>query len=319
MYNEEIKEKFLSSYDRGTQGAYRNILNKAEPEEIRLSTDLYDFSLEDIKRVLYNIAPQTINSSATAGSVILTYINWAITNGLRNSNINPLVGLDEEFYMQFVQNLKLYYSEDEIIWLEEHLVNYQDIVIIRLLFEGVHTEELLNLTKHDVDFNDNILRLKNGDQVRTLKVSDRALKFIKGAIEQEKYYFKNGMINEDAKRSEGDLVQSEYVLRKSYTNVKDKVIDKVDYHIISHRLIVIKELFDYHILTPIKITQSGMIKMGKDLLLRDGKLGKGQYKEIAERFNRYITTDGYSRLSELKKIVNVDNIKELYPDVILQS
>jgi hypothetical protein len=319
LYNPEVKEAFLSDYPDATKDVFRNIFKKTAIEEERVKSDLYNFNIEEIKRTMYELRPQTLNSAESQGRVITKYISWAIKKGFRSNNINPLITIETNFYKQFLTNIQLHYSEEEIIALEDQLVNYQDKIIIRAIFEGINgyeSSELLNLKKGDWEKGSNIVTLHddmNGE--RTIKIENpRFWDFIRGALSRGDYFNKNGTVKGNIRKKQ-PLAENDYVVRSNLTNVKDQQV-RVAQSVIFNRLRMVKKVFkDYYALSPKKIEQSGMIKMARDLYVRDGELEVKQYREIAERFGRVKASKGYFYPQELKKYVNMEVIKELYPEI----
>lgn len=309
LYNGDIKKRFLNSLLETTVPSYRRAFLISKRTEERLGKDLYDFRLEDIEYVLYDASPSTFVSSHVLGRIITSYITWAIEEGLRRNKINPLWGVGPEFFQRFVdKKIELYLSDEKLRQLENWCVNAQDAVILRLLFEGVRGREyseLRNIKKSDISIETNVLRLVNeGNKVREIELSDRAIKLLLKAAGENIYYKRNGEIVEDNRiRSYTDLVNNEYVLRSSLTRTFH-LNEPIDAATINRRITSLRRIFDIPRLTPTNIAKSGMIKMAYDLV-GDGEITANAYKEIAHRFN---VNNWYS----LKTYVTRENIEKLY-------
>lgn len=312
MYNPEIKKRFLEKYP---YDAYGRIFLRSYVFEEALGKDLYDFNIDDIKRVLYELDPITLGSSRTNGRIITSYIDWAIKEGYRKNNINPLKTVQSEWFNQFVnKKRKLFITDQELEEIEAHCINAQDAVIVRALFEGLTTSELLNLKKTDVDYENGILKLKDDKKgERTLKVSEQCLKLIRQASEEIQYYKNNGQISEGTRREWTELVDNEYVLRSSITRTKK--IGRADEFLIYRRLDTIKKTLGFPYLTSKNISNSGKLKMARDLYLKEGALGREQLIKIAERFNvSKVIINGYEsyNLTILKDFITLENLKMYY-------
>jgi hypothetical protein len=95
-------------------------------------------------------------------------------------------------------------------------------------------------------------------------------------------------------------------------------LEKADKHLVYRRIATISEYFDYKYLNIKNISKSGMLKMAKDLYLRDGELDKKQLDEIAEKFDTPKAKVGDVMLNNyyaLKEFINMENIEKLYPEI----
>lgn len=314
-YNNEIKEEYLSSYDnKSTRDVMSSVFVKSLEIEQQLDKDLYDFTIDEIKDVLYNLDASTGNSIRSSGSYIKYYIDWAIKKQLRG-NLNPLRYNPPSWYNQFIdKSKKILFSEEEVNDMISHLVNAQDSIILQLVFfeglEGDSLSELLDLRRQDIDFDNHTLKLPD----RTAKVSEKTISLINAALREDVYLLKNG----EAKgwKKEAPLLQNDYVIRS--TQGKAINLEKADKHLVYRRIATISEYFDYKYLNIKNISKSGMVKMAKDLYLRDGELDKKQLDEIAEKFDTPKAKVGDVMLNNyyaLKEFINMENIEKLYPEI----
>ena len=318
IYNEEIKMDFLKGYEEDTAKTYQYALVKAADTERLFEKDLYDFSLADIRKVMFDINPNTINHAISIGSIFKTYINWAIENGYRMSNINPLDLVQPSWYEQFIDKTKkLYISEEELDYIISNLVNAQDAVILQLLFLGVRgykSSEILNLKKDDIDWENGILHLRDdrkGERELVLPEESREkiLRLLRQALNETEYQKRNG--ESKALNPILKLIESDHVVRNAVTRTEGSA----DEHLVYRRITTIKEIFNFPFINPINIERSGMIKLAKDIYLRDGKLENEQLKEVAKYFNiepRIINGKETYNYVNLRQYLNLDVIKSLY-------
>lgn len=319
LYNEEVKEAFLKQYtNEATRETYEYILKKVKPTEEIKEKDLYEFTGDELEDVFYDLEPFSIAASHTNFSVISRYIKWAIDKSLRSNNINPLREFEPSKLKEFVDDSKkVFVSEDELRELGKDLVNAQDEVIFRLAFEGVvgyQVSEILNLRKQDVNFETNELKLRDDKYgERTLHVSEECLRTIRQAINEEEYHLMNGLST--AKSPVKKLISSDYVVRGVISGRVKYGNDRADRHTIYRRISKLKEIFEYPYLTIKNIERSGMLKMAKDLYVKNGKLENEELALIADRFNiAKVELHGKKdyNYSVLKRVVNLDNVTRLY-------
>jgi site-specific recombinase XerD len=323
MYNEEVKETFLQylideeGYTDETVHVFRFVFYKSYDVEDILQKDMYDFNMSELKQVLLNANKSTLNSVRAFASMMKKYIDWAIHTGLVNSNINPMDMFTTKDYEECIdKSRKLFISEEELIDIEDQLVNYQDKVILRLLFEGVNgyeVSELINLKKYDVNYEKKQLRLyddKNGERFITVK--DRCLEFIEKAINEKVYYARNGDKTSAHGKSEYEYFETDHVIKNVLTGRTKGVADK---NVIYRRIYMIKEIFDMPYLTIKNVWRSGMIKMAVDLYIEEGELTNKQLAKIAEQFGLgKIINNGHETYNyhAMRQFINRDNILDLY-------
>jgi integrase len=318
LYNEQIKNEFLNTYNNEqTQNTIKYLLFKAYSIEKILDKDLYNFNISELGNVILNSDPLNLAVAKTNVRFLVQYLSWAIEKGLRNDNINPLRGIDDEWIGQFVSKKKLYFSESEIRDIISKLVNYQDKAIIQMLFEGVNghgVSEILNLKESDIS--GNILKVNDSKfESREIEVTDECIRLIKGALSENEYLLRNGNVERGNKKL--NLVTNDYVIRPVDRKVTD-VNAPSDKHTIYRRIAVIGELFDLPYLTVKNIERSGMLLMAKNLLEEYGKLDYEQLEMIAQRFGlRRVLVNGYNTYNTtiLREYLNEENIMELYPEV----
>lgn len=326
MYNEEIKQKFLDTYENeGSKNTIKYLFYNSYENEVPLDKDLYDFDLSEIRLVIFSSNPKSISVARQKSVFISQYISWAIENNLRKTTINPLQDIRGEWFEQFIDpDIKQYISLNDLHEMESHLINYQDIAVLRLLFEGVYgqaSSEIRNLKFEDINQNSGEIRLyddKKGE--RKITVSQSTLDILNKAYDQKIYQNNNG---ETVRQKETELLDNEYVIRPTK---RGRVIEgRVSQTVVMKRIKMISELFDMEDMTPKSITRSGMIYMAYKLLKESGKkeLTKDIFEAVGDRFNltkihqvSNINNQEYSyhNRTVMSEFINEDNIKKLYPD-----
>jgi integrase len=313
LYNQEIKEKFLSTYENEqTQNTIRRVFYKSELIESVLEKDLYAFTLSEIGKTISNANPYSSSVARSLGRFISQYISWALP--YRNSNINPLQGVTPDWFDQFVDKTKkIHYNYTEFLELLNEMNNAQDQCVLSLLFEGMNGNsfsELRDLTFEDIDWDNNEIYIKERDQ--SIVVSSECMKYLDKAYNQETYYTYNP---ETKEHKEKLLLNSKYVLK----NVKSGRTSEgtpVSMAVIYNRLNSLKLELGLEYLTSNAVRQSGIIWECIKIYNRDGHFGDyEQFAEIGEKYSwSKITNNGYTYFNShlMREFLNSENIKNLY-------
>lgn len=326
LYNEPVKEEFLSQYDGSTYDQYRWALCRAYETEDFLDRDLYTFTVEEVEDALKNAKHTTKNAIRHTFNVFNKYMTWAAEKTYSQSNIDIIQRIiNDKDLGEFLKKDKLYFSEEEIMNLIDGkgeyqgvgLVNYQDIAVILGIFEGITgngLSELVNLTISDLrNIQGNILTVhddKYGD--RQLQISDKLIEYMYKANDQDIYENKNG--TSEGRNTRSNLVMNQFIV-KTVDRRTDKQFERADKHTCYRRIKSIADLFEIHNFNAINIKKSGMIKWAKDLYVRDGKLDNEQLIEVAKQFGvSSINVNGKEtyNFSLLRDFINMENIEELY-------
>ncbi|GMX64490.1 hypothetical protein Elgi_37590 [Paenibacillus elgii] len=314
MFNEEIKGKFISEYGKGTQKIISRIFKISNAIESDLKKDLYSFSREELRRLMFLFMPTTENSSRHNVSWVSKYIDWAIDHGYK-SGLNPLDTVGSDWHKQFVNNnIKKFWTDNEIYRIIDSRHNAQDAVIIILPFCGVGGEghsEILNLTKNDVDVFNQRLHLINEDgKKRTINVDEKCIKLCVEALKEDTYAKMNGNTAPDNRADLANLVENDFVVRSANTNTEH--FNEAEKNIVYRRLSKIANEINEPSFAPRYIAYSGMLAMAKELYLKSGKLDKEEYKLIAEQFN-FNMDQSLTRIKN--EFLNLVTLKSLYPNI----
>jgi hypothetical protein len=322
FYYEDIKNKFLDTYENeGSRNTIKYIFKYSYRNELPLEKDLYDFNLDEIGKVISSSNPKTVAVANARGRYISQYISWAIANNLRKNALNPLQNVDKEWYEQFIDpDTKQFISSIELSEMENILVNYQDIALIRLLFSGVYgyeSSEISNLKISDIN-DDGTLRLyddRKGE--RRIKVDENTIKVLRNAYEQSSYKNKNGN-SESGRNAESLLADNDYVIKPTLRGRVNES-DRVKQSTIMSRIRNIADLFDMPDLNPKSLQRSGMIYLAYKLLREENKkeLDRSILIKIGERFSLNKTNNnGYYNYNTyaMREYINERNIEKLYLD-----
>jgi integrase len=324
LYNEEIKERFLSNYDNEqTQTTIRNVFSKTELVESVLEKDLYEMNLTELGKCVENTNPFNRNVARSTGRFISQYLTFCIEQGYRNTNINPLKGVNDEFYDKYVdQSRKIHYSFSEFLELIEdpNLLNNQDKALLFVLLEGISGEQfsqIRDLKESDIDFENKTVYIKERDY--TMQVSDECIKYLEKACNEKTYYNFNSKTNEFNER---ELLPSPFVF-KTTKSPRSSEGQPVGMSMLYTRMHTIKDLLQAEVLTPNSIKQSGVLWYCLQEFQKDGVLGYEQFAKVGEKYDlSKISNNGYEYFNTflLREYVTETAFKELYNiDVIIQK
>lgn len=326
LFNTNDKREFIEDMIRSkaiteeTSKSYLRIFGLTSTYEEILEKDLNMFSIDELEKILFGFKANNRNTIESYARIISSYLNWSVQQGIINAN--PLAELKPDDFSNYLTNEETYITERQLRRYEDRCENYQDGVILRLLFIGVggkQMSEIRNLKRTDIDRKNKRIRLvntlqsdKHGNPIkfteRWIDVDDEhVFDLIDGAIRVKTYLKRNGEVAEgNESRSIGklELVDNEYVVRSSVTKTEN-FDNPVDKFVIYRRIQTLSEVFGIEELTSKLIQRSGMIKLGKDLM-KNGDLSLNDMKIVADRFN-------IKSYHNLKGFLTIENILKTYP------
>lgn len=317
IYNPEIKEQFIkeNNYEGGSANTVRYFFAKTGYIEHILKKDLFNFSLIEVEKALYNANPLNYDMGKQYVNWINKYLTWAVgEKAYRDNNdnvIKPYVN-DKQWIKKFIDpNNRIHFTKDEILDMIKN-ESTQSKVLTMLIFDGVfgtQMSEIRNLMKKDINWEKKTVTIsdRNGAEI---KLSDETIEYLKILTES----------NIDRRRTEDGgikdyvLVNNDYVMSPVISQkAKEDYNEPVSYPTLLTRFV--SEVNDYDIkLTPVGLNRSGMIYQGYLMSKDSGILTKEQQRIIGENYNtsRYSAGKRAINLSHLRKWLNADNIEELY-------
>lgn len=323
LFNDEVKSQYLhemiliGSISEDTSKSYSRIFGVTKEKEEALGKDLNQFTLEEIETILYDFKANNRNTVESYARIISSYLNWCVEQGLARRN--PLYALNPTDFEKYLTNEEVYFTDTQLRRWEDRCENYQDAVIIRLLFNGVggkQLTEIRNLKKSEVDFIQRRMKLintlssdENGNPhkftERWIDIDERTASLLLGAMSQKIYTKRNGdMIPKENIRPYTDLVDNQYIVRASITKT-EKFNNPVDKFVIYRRVQTIAESLGIEDFTAKFIQRSGMIHYANELI-KDEQLTLNDIKMVADRFN-------LKSYHNLKGFLTVENIRKTYP------
>lgn len=319
LFNEEAKKRFLAEIRESTRKSYERIFKITQSYESALEKDINQFTLQELETILYEFKANNRNTIESYSRIISSYLNWSVQEGLASENALAMFKPDD--FDKYISNEEVYLTEKILKRQEDRCENYQDSVILRLLFIGVggkQLSEIRNLNRNDIDYDKKQIRLVNtlkedekGNPIkfteRFLNIDEHTLKLIDGSLDQRKYIKRNGLMEQRENiRNYTDLVENDFVVRASITKT-DNWIYPVDRFVIYRRVQMLSETLGLDLTTKF-IQRSGMIYYAKELTKGEVEPSLDDLKMIADRFNM-------KSYHNLKGLLTLENIKKTYGEL----
>jgi integrase len=325
LFDEKTKSRFLKNQTTAMKKRYSLLFKKSALMEKKYNIDLYDFSLEQVRRLLLVIASTQVSTLHSYGNLIEIYITWAIEQDLRKDNINPVVATASKAWYKTLlyKGTKTLFSDAEVMELIKKTKNYQDKAAILALYEGLYGNgytEILNLKISDLDKTSMTVVLleetKEGNKQRVASISPMLYNLLIEANLEDEYLKNNGSVAPGTKTPVSRLLRTDFIIR-TVENSKTNATSRSESTLISRRLGKLADIFGTPGMTPTNLRNSGMLKMAYDLYKDKGTLDKEDYYLIGERYNFSKNKDGLFLYSRLKTdFLNVERIREVYDDLL---
>ena len=302
LFENDLKQRFLETLNPNTAITYGRVLFGIQNVEVQYNEGISKFDETQLKEALSALKGNNINTLATYMSSLSKYLEFLKSKGYIETNILKKFNIKD---LESLVHGEVYLTEKKLRRIEDQLANYQDSVILRLIFEGVSGKgysELLNLRRTDVDYKNNILHLRNTVKEdtyisRELEVSDRALELIRGAVEQELYYRNNGEYGVTK------LFATDYVLKASQTT-HESVGSKLGTNVLYRRIKMIGETYSLEQFKAKLVQRSGMLNYASQVIDDINNITVNDLKKIAVRFN-------IRNFDNLRGFITKENIEKI--------
>lgn len=316
VYNAKDKEKFLEHYKNlNTKRAFVRIFRNTFEMEKDLEKDLYYFTKKELEEFFENTTPSTPISARNYGRMIIQYIAWAVEQNIISEHPFPV---QQHYFLRYVKS-----HEDQFLTKKElryfthyYFQNFQDGVILELLFNGVQGKEgseICNLTVDDINEDELSLKLLDSatGRERTIVLEDeKVIEYCINANKEENYDKRNGEIESNPRiRPYTDLaMDTNYILKNSKTNTTHS--EQATRYTIYNRLKNIQKFEEVesvkHKITIKNIVKSGQLYMASKLYEQDGDFDLPQIREICKQF-------GVKEHWTMRDYLNIENILKYYP------
>ncbi|MCY8856463.1 integrase [Bacillus atrophaeus] len=310
LYNAEIKEKFLERYEsEATKELYRLKLRDFSFTERILDKDIFNFSLEELRTLFFDLDSKSLESLRGARAVIGQYTTWAMENGLANSNINKVYEIKDEDLKQFIdKNKKTLFTNKEVEEYVSYLFNNQDKAMVEAVYEGIdgyQHSELINLTINDI-LDDNKVRLKDDKHgERIIEVSEKCHELLRLAYEQNTYHLNNGSAT--GKLRFANLVRNEHIFRLKYKSPDQSM--QADKFLVHRSFKTFQKILEEPYFTPKNLANSGKLNMAYKIYKEKKELTVPDYKKITAQYG-FLNENAKFVSQSIKKVVNMENIEK---------
>lgn len=233
MYNTEQKNSFMNTIvNDNSYKSYQRIFKVIESIEQRFDKDICDMSVDELMIVM-DMKTGTRKSSTDQFICLLKgYVDWCIKNGksvTSENNIEKIIvtEIDKKsvFRSKYIKDPEE--LEEMISVVFEQGAFYNDGVdipkelSIRLCYEGMEAEEIVNLKSTDIDFENNIIKSPIYSEIEYL-VSDHIMSLCQFCIEQKEvtYPTNNGRVRTEK------LCENNYVLKQRIGTLRGNSPDR---------------------------------------------------------------------------------------------
>lgn len=307
-YSEYLKNEKKFRID--TIKTYLSRIRSFSKYEFLWNKDLFDFSIEEFQIILRELETN-YQSVRFAGSVMISYLEWANIKKLNQNNIDFLNDIDTEFYRNLSNPHFL--NKDEIDFIiANYCDNPQEKLVVLLVFEGVDDTdgyfELRNIKVSDFNENERTLNLysSEGSLPRILKITEQASQALIDTYLTEDYIG-------DLRNKKYITSNQGYVIKNTNTNTTNTEL--VDSHTINRIFARIKKRgklkhFDGQI-----VRKSGMLYLAKNLWENKRRLGKDEYNIISNIFKIKNEYNVFHLQNTLE--INLQNICKFYNDLMI--
>ena len=172
MYNNNIKEEYLSRLNTSSEYMLRNLFGKSELYEEGKGKDICDFIEDEIIEFLHGLFSSSSVTLLSYVSMLRIYTQWCCDNNINADHINHFDMITVEMVNSCINKIIIeskYITLEELKNVTEDIVNVCDKALIYALFYGICGEdciELTNITANDINLTTQEIKLCTG---RTIK------------------------------------------------------------------------------------------------------------------------------------------------------
>lgn len=291
----EIKQEYLSGKATATADAYAFVLRTIDEYEQLVNKAVYNLTISELDELFSKFGNTSKSSGDKNRSVLVTYIDFCISKNLALHKENRARLIDIKKHVSKQALLNKFISREKLEEYKKLLYNEQDQLLLELLFIGVKgktvedetLEEIINLSINDVDFENNIIKLRqnNGD-TRPMKVQTSTVNLIKDTYEQDIFVENNGKsTNNDRVFGSARKYKINHVEGFVFRVPGKNKYQKFHAGLFNSRMGNIKKWVDNKYITVTTIYDSGMIQMAMDIYREKGEVTKEDYEDICDVYN----------------------------------
>lgn len=303
LWEKDVKNDYLNTIRPSTARTVKSKLLRVDEYENLVKKSVYNLDFEEIDDMLES--KFTNKSRASVGSnraYIRKYVDFCLKNNLVQHGENRFTIItckDMDSYVNIHAIEHKFIAKEERREIQEKIVNYDDRLYMELIPLGVRgrtqrgntCEELINLKKSDIDFENRKMTVWNndGEPREIYDLEDYTLDLIKKTIEQKFYKANNGYRDETSPYESNrkdvktyPMNDTEYVFR----GTRNSISQKVDNRFINGRFKKLKIWTEKSYLNITNLYFSGMVDCVLQAKVEKGaELDKLDYIKICEKFN----------------------------------
>lgn len=172
MYNNNIKEEYLSKLNTSSKYMLRNLFTKTELYENEKEKDICDFIEDEIIEFLHSLFSSSSVTLLSYVSILRTYTQWCCDNNINADHINHFDMITIDMVNSCVNKMikeSKYITLKELEDTMEDIINVCDKALIYALFYGICGEnciELTNITSNDINLTTQEIKLCTGRVIK---------------------------------------------------------------------------------------------------------------------------------------------------------
>lgn len=232
MYNSGQKQSFLNTITNdNSYKSYQKVFKAVEDMEKKFGKDISEMNVDEVLIVLDLKTGTRRTTISQYMSLLRTYVDWCIQNGKVSGENNfekiDLNEIDKSrlYRSKYIKNPEEFESMVNLVF--AHDFDFNDTVdnpkelCVRLCYEGMEEEEIVNLKKTDIDYENGIIHSPLYEDI-VYKVSDRILALCRYCSEMTEVEYPSLT---RAARVES-LCDNEFVIRARIGTLRGKPADK---------------------------------------------------------------------------------------------
>lgn len=190
MFNEETKQRFLNEFTskESVRRNYATALKAISVYEEKWNADFCTKSAEELQPVFEALCGGSVRSVVARRKIYVNYVRWCLDNGIPGAcdgAMHTEVKVSQSYYESTMIGSPLHLQRflNSVYTPEEF--GYMDMIdrcMFWLLYCGVEFDDLMNLRKSDVDFNDLTVNV-DGMKIRLYAESLPSVRFACTATE----------------------------------------------------------------------------------------------------------------------------------------
>lgn len=167
MYNQEVKDRFLSEYTGNGSKSVRGRFELLSDAEVLFAKDIAEMTVNEASAAVQRLELIELSSAESALSVIKCYVRWCLENGIFDNADGGFLKLSvSDIDPSRLMSKVLFRDERDFIYAMHKVRNFDelqnDVIALVLGWLGLSIDEALDLRDSDVDFESRKIYNRNG-------------------------------------------------------------------------------------------------------------------------------------------------------------